>query len=438
MEAVERTSEARNEARRLRVTGKIPAVVYGVKEGGKAIAVDPKTLTKILQTELGANTLIKLNLPGGGDARVLVKEYQIDPVTHQLLHADFYRVAMDKVIRVTVTVVPRGEPKGVKQQGGVLDIVHRQIEIECLPADIPEHIEVDVSEMMVGQSVRVRDVATNAKWKALSDPDMMLMHVIIPKVEEVAATPEAAAAAARLRRPSPKSSRRARRTKLRAKKAAPPLRRRKKRNRDSGLGIGDWLLKLIVGLGNPGPEYQDTRHNVGFKVVDEIARRHGASFDTSPADAEMAKVRNLGEGGTLLAKPLTFMNLSGRAVGDLLRYFKIDVADLLVVADDVNLPVGRLRARMRGSEGGHNGLRSIIEQLGTNEFPRLRVGVGRGDTRRDLADHVLAGFEPAEREEIERAIARAADAAEMFATDGIVKVMNTFNPGRNQKIRHNA
>ena len=196
LEAVERTARGKNESRRLRVTGKIPAVVYGVKEAGVPIAVDPKGLTKILQTELGANTLIALKLPGGGNARVLVKEYQYDPVTHKLLHADFYKVAMDKVIRVTVTVVPKGEPKGVKQQGGVLDIVHRQLELECLPADIPEHIEIDVSEMMVGQSVRVRDVATNAKWKAVSDPDMMLMHVIIPKVEEVPATPEAVAAAA--------------------------------------------------------------------------------------------------------------------------------------------------------------------------------------------------------------------------------------------------
>ncbi len=196
LEAVERSLRGKNEARRLRATGKMPAVLYGDKDSGRAIAVDPKTLSKILRTELGANTLIQLKLDGGGETRVLVKEYQIDPVTHQLLHADFYRVAMDKLIRVTVSVVPRGEPKGVKQQGGVLDIVHRQIEIECLPADIPEHIVVDVSEMMVGQSVRVRDVASDAKWKALSDPEMMLLHVIIPKVEEVAATPEAAAAAA--------------------------------------------------------------------------------------------------------------------------------------------------------------------------------------------------------------------------------------------------
>jgi large subunit ribosomal protein L25 len=200
IDAIERTDKGKNEARRLRATGRIPAVVYGDKEGGRPIAVDPKVLARILRTEQGANTLIALNLPGGANARVLVKEYQLDPITHQLLHADFYRVAMDKVIRVQVNVVAQGEPKGVKQQGGVLDIVHRQVEIECLPADIPNHIDIDVSEMMVGQSIRVKDVATNPKWKALSDPEMMLLHVIIPKVEEAPApsaeaTPAGAAAA---------------------------------------------------------------------------------------------------------------------------------------------------------------------------------------------------------------------------------------------------
>ena len=195
LDAVERTDRGKNEARRLRASGRIPAVVYGGKDGGKAIAVDPKGLAKILRTEQGANTLITLNVPGGGNARVLVREYQLDPVTHELLHADFYRVAMDKLIRVPVTVVAQGEPKGVKQQGGVLDIVHRQIEIECLPADIPNHIEVDVRELMVGQSIRVKDVTTNPKWKAVTDPEMMLLHVIIPKVEETPA-PGAEAAAA--------------------------------------------------------------------------------------------------------------------------------------------------------------------------------------------------------------------------------------------------
>ena len=196
LDAVERTTRGKNEARRLRVSGKIPAVVYGGKDGGKPIAVDPKVLAKILRTEQGANTLIALNVPGAGDARVLVREYQLDPITHELLHADFYRVAMDKLLRVQVTVVPQGEPKGVKQQGGVLDVVHRQIEIECLPADIPTHIEVDVTDLMVGMSIRVKDIATSEKWKAVTDPEMMLLHVIIPRVEEVPATPEAAAGAA--------------------------------------------------------------------------------------------------------------------------------------------------------------------------------------------------------------------------------------------------
>jgi large subunit ribosomal protein L25 len=196
LDAVERNTRGRNEAKRLRAAGRIPAVVYGEKEGGKAVAVDPKLLARILRSEQGANTLIALNLPGGSNARVLVKEYQLDPITHELLHADFYRVAMDKVIRVQVTVVAQGEPKGVKQQGGVLDIVHRQIEIECLPADIPNNVVIDVSDLMVGQSVRVKDVATSPKWKALSDPEMMLLHVIIPKVEETPAPGAEAAAAA--------------------------------------------------------------------------------------------------------------------------------------------------------------------------------------------------------------------------------------------------
>jgi PTH1 family peptidyl-tRNA hydrolase len=122
------------------------------------------------------------------------------------------------------------------------------------------------------------------------------------------------------------------------------------------------------------------------------------------------------------------MNLSGDVVAGLTRYFDIDVADLFVVVDEAALPFGKLRARAHGSAGGHNGLKSVIERLGTTEFPRLRLGVGRGDGRRDLADHVLAKFERSEQAELETFIGRAADAAEMFAADGIAKVMNVFNP----------
>lgn len=185
-------------------------------------------------------------------------------------------------------------------------------------------------------------------------------------------------------------------------------------------------MKLIVGLGNPGPKYKGTRHNVGFEVVDELARRKNLVFESSPAEAVMARERGP-DAGIMLAKPLTFMNLSGFAVGALVRYFRIELGDVLVVTDDVNLTLGRLRARPSGSAGGHNGLRSVIELLGTEDIPRLRVGVDRGDSRRDLADHVLAGFEADEREAIAVAIADAGDAAELFVADGIDAVMNRYN-----------
>jgi PTH1 family peptidyl-tRNA hydrolase len=184
-------------------------------------------------------------------------------------------------------------------------------------------------------------------------------------------------------------------------------------------------VKAIVGLGNPGREYAGTRHNIGFAVLDELARRGTVSFDSAPADAMIARWRVL---DTMLVKPMTYMNLSGQAVGELLRYFKIDVGDLLIVVDEVQLPLGKIRARARGSAGGHNGLKSVIEHLGS-DFARLRIGVGRGDDRRDLADHVLARFEKGEAGEVDRMTTRAADAAEMFITSGIAAVMNGFNGG---------
>ena len=188
-------------------------------------------------------------------------------------------------------------------------------------------------------------------------------------------------------------------------------------------------MKLIVGLGNPGREYRDTRHNVGFMVVEEIARRHGIDWASGPSQiAETLIGKRFGDEPLMVAKPLTYMNNSGDAVGGLVRYFNVTPDDLIVVVDEAALPFGKLRARPRGSAGGHNGLKSIIERLGTTEFSRLRLGVGRGDGRRDLADHVLARFERSEQAELETLITRAADAAEMFAAEGISNVMNVYNP----------
>ncbi len=189
-------------------------------------------------------------------------------------------------------------------------------------------------------------------------------------------------------------------------------------------------MKLIVGLGNPGAEYRGTRHNVGFEVLDETAKRWNLSFRTAPADAMLANSPPVpgGRDAVLLAKPQTYMNRSGFAVGALLRYYRIELGDLLVVTEDVNLPLGRLRARRQGSSGGHNGLRSIIDAVaGEQGFSRLRVGVGRGDPRQDLSRRVLSRFNRTERPAMDDGVRRAADAVEMFVDAGIGPVMNTFN-----------
>ncbi len=194
-------------------------------------------------------------------------------------------------------------------------------------------------------------------------------------------------------------------------------------------------MKLVVGLGNPGPQYRDTRHNVGFWVIDELASRWQLQQTWRERD-EALYVKQAG--GSVLAKPLTYMNLSGFAVSKLRQFFQVEPADILVIVDEVALPLGRLRARSRGTAGGHNGLKSVIEQLGTNEFPRLRLGVGRGDGRRDLADYVLSKFDADERETIQAATLRAADAAEMFISEGIARVMNTFNAANDGKQEENG
>jgi large subunit ribosomal protein L25 len=201
LDAVKRNTRGKNEARRLRAAGQIPAVLYGAQKAGdppapEQVAVDPKPFMRILHSASGLNTLITLKVQGGNDARVLVKNVQLDPITHKPLHADFYRVNMDRKIQVTVPVVLRGDARGVKQDGGVLDFVHREIEIEVLPANIPDSIEIDVTDLGIGDSVHVRDVASNAAWTPVTDADQMIVHVVTIKVVEEAAPAAAAEGAA--------------------------------------------------------------------------------------------------------------------------------------------------------------------------------------------------------------------------------------------------
>jgi PTH1 family peptidyl-tRNA hydrolase len=186
-------------------------------------------------------------------------------------------------------------------------------------------------------------------------------------------------------------------------------------------------VKVIAGLGNPGPRYKNTRHNAGFAAVERVAERLNAEFAREKYHAILAEAR-WKDHRFLLMKPMTYMNLSGESVARAVRYNNVDLCDLLVVVDDVNLEVGRLRLRPAGSAGGHNGLKSIIDHLGTNEFPRLRIGVGESKGA-VLRDHVLSTFAPDEKPVAENAGVRAAEAVLCFIEFGIDRAMNEFNTG---------
>ncbi|MEO5821544.1 MAG: 50S ribosomal protein L25 [Vicinamibacteraceae bacterium] len=192
LEATTRDSRGKNEARRLRVAGKIPAVLYGGAGGAVPLSVDPKALSRILHSGSGVNSIISLDVQGQGVTQVLVKEFLLEPIKHTMLHADFYRLQMDKAITVKVTISLKGEAKGVKLQGGIVDFPNREVEVECLPGDIPEHLTIDVSDLMIGQGVRLKELAEGSKWTPVSDPDTLIVHVIAAKVEEVAAEVAAA------------------------------------------------------------------------------------------------------------------------------------------------------------------------------------------------------------------------------------------------------
>lgn len=185
-------------------------------------------------------------------------------------------------------------------------------------------------------------------------------------------------------------------------------------------------VALIVGLGNPGREYADTRHNIGFQVVSLVAEKHGLKFSKMQNEALVASGR-IGNTRVIVAKPQTWMNDSGRAVGPLAKFYKVELPRLMIVYDDLDRPSGTLRLRMEGGHGGHNGMKSIIARLGSPEFPRLRVGIGRPPGRMDPAAYVLQPFGRDEAIALGLARDRAVQAIEFFLTNGIVAAMNKFN-----------
>jgi large subunit ribosomal protein L25 len=190
--AQSRTERGKNEARRLRAKGMIPAVVYGGKGDSVAVAVDPKTLLKVLRSEAGRNTILSLDLGDGGKTSAILKSWQVDPIDEKFLHADFYRIAMDVALKVKVPIQTKGEARGVKVDAGILEIIMREVEVECLPGDIPERIEIDVTDLGIHGALRVSDLKISDKVKILDEADQIVVHVVSVKEE---AAPTAAAPA---------------------------------------------------------------------------------------------------------------------------------------------------------------------------------------------------------------------------------------------------
>lgn len=191
--AENRADSGKNAARRLRRKGLIPAIVYGGKDNPLSVSVDPKTLHKVLRSESGRNTILNLDFGDGNKTSAILKSWQVDPIKERFLHADFYRIAMDVAIRVTVPVTARGDARGVKIDGGILELIMRTVQVECLPGDIPERIEVDVTSLGIHDAIRISDLPVNERVKVLEDPDHVIVHVISVKEES---TPAAGAAAA--------------------------------------------------------------------------------------------------------------------------------------------------------------------------------------------------------------------------------------------------
>nr|WP_255731558.1 aminoacyl-tRNA hydrolase [Solibacillus sp. MA9] len=187
-----------------------------------------------------------------------------------------------------------------------------------------------------------------------------------------------------------------------------------------------YVVKLIIGLGNPGKPYEHTRHNIGFDVIDELANRWNAPLNQSKFNGMYASVHRP-EGKVILLKPLTYMNLSGESVRPLMDYFDIDIEDIIVIYDDLDLETGKLRLRAKGSAGGHNGIKSLIQHLGTQEFNRIRVGVNRPPAGMKVADYVLSKFSKDDQPVVTEAIDKSCDAVETALKKPFLEVMNQFN-----------
>ncbi len=385
-------------------------MLYGGKGEAITLAVNAKQVGAILRSETGHNTLFQVDL-GGKHEPAILKDWLVDPVTGNLLHVDLLRVAMDVRMKVMVPVHTFGEPAGVKVQGGVFEVVTREVEIECLPADIPTEFRVDVTGLMLNAQLRAGELSLDTtKMKLLTEPERVLAHVVTLKVEEEKPAEVVAAET--------------------ATPAEPEVIKKGKKEVEGEEGAeatpGKRSMRLIVGLGNPDPQYQWTPHNLGFMAVDELANRGGIRVERPEGKALVGRGKIAGE-EVFLAKPQTYMNLSGISVRELLRKYELDVPNLLLMWDEAQLPLGTIRIHPDGSAGSHNGAQSVISSVGTQEFARLRLGCGPDHPLSSRKEYVLRPMKKAELEIAAEMIGEAGDAVEMILTQGLDAAMTKYN-----------
>ncbi len=427
VEGSPRQTRGKNEARRLRLTGKVPAVLYGGKGAAITLTVNAKQVSAILRSESGHNTLFQVDL-GGKHEPAILKDWLVDPISGKLLHVDLLRVAMDVRMKVKVPVHTFGEPSGVKVQGGVFEVVTREVEIECLPADIPTEFRMDVSGLMLGKQLRANELPIDtAKMKLITEPERVLAHVVALKVEEEKPVEAVAAETATPAEPEViKKGKKEVEGEEGAEAEAKPKAVLSKEGPAGRRAAGKRSMRLIVGLGNPDPEYQWTPHNLGFMAVDELANRNGIRVERPEGKALVGRGKIAGE-EVILAKPQTYMNLSGISVRELLGKYELDVRDLLALWDEAQLPLGIIRVHPGGSAGSHNGAKSVISSVGTEEFARLRLGCGPDHPLSSRKEYVLRPMKTAELEVAAEMIGEAGDAVELILTQGIDAAMNKYN-----------
>ena len=417
------TAETRPErgsrpAGRLRRTGKVPAVVYGLDTDPISVTVPARELAHLLAGEGGANTLIRLQVDGD-EQLTLARQIQRHPTRGDLVHVDFVRIRRDVAVQAEVPLHLVGEAPG-SRDGGLVEQLIFSLSIEAKPADIPNVVEVDISALEIGDQLRIAEVTVDEGVTFLHESDELVVQVVAPRLAEVEETAEGEEGAEGVEGAVAADGDSS--DDAGGDSELPVLRRGPRAER-----TGTPADYLVVGLGNPGDEYALTRHNVGADVVELLARRQGAKLRKAKKEHALVDEVRIGTSRVALAVPLTYMNDSGQAVQALARRFGVDADRIVIVHDELDLPVAELRVKSGGGLAGHNGLKSIKQHLHDDRFARVRIGVGKPQSREQGANHVLNRFSKRERSEVDVTVERAADAVETIVTDGVDTAMNHFN-----------